>query len=1527
MNNFIKKRVLPGLLALVLSVSMLPANGFAANVETTTTPNGEISTTMTDAYSGDEVITIAPNPENADGLPITPPDDALPPASDSTSEKPAASVPPASSDSNITPSASVSSSASSASASEATSEAASSASTPAVDSTAPPASDSSKTETGEEASDNSADSYPVQIISMRKRARSAGAPGKLVWTGHPEYQYDRSFVGSGELLEWTTATINGQIAYCVEPENMHSHNSYPYGTVEYDRLSSAQRYSIGYAMLYGAQDESNIPYHAATQTVIWEIVLGYMDLESYTCINKAVYNSIIGHIPAAAPYYDQIIANMRAHKEVPSFAHFFSALAPVHRVLGVPGEYKLDLVNTNPNCDLANFNFTDQSGVTFVKEGQTLHVSSAAAISAGTLFAAYKGSASGTNSLIFWCSTNGVDQIRATADVLDPVPAYFRLSTEDVGEYSITITKLELGTNVLLAGAEFEIRHSEKGVVGTFTTDGSGVIRVTVPWQGTYIISEITPPVNHLLDENSKKDVVVSTENKHPSVTFHNKKFSGMEILKLDAMTKTPIAGVTFRVTRKSSGQSQDVTTGTDGKAILPNLTPDWYTVTEVSCPPAYILDATPHTVELKDGETCVLTLENYAKPGLEIAKVDANDPSVRLTGATFRIARRGSQEYQDITTGADGIARLTGMAADYYVITEIIAPDGYILNDTPQTVEVVAGKVTTVTIPNGKKPTLALEKIDAITKQPLASAVFEIRYKNGESIGRFTTDETGRIELPHIAPGLVVVTEISAPAGYITHSTPQEVQLSAGETKTLTLENTPKSPVILKKVDASTGKPLSGAVFRLSKMNGELVGEYETGRNGYITAPGLEPGWYVAVEIQAPASYRLDSTPQQVELKAGVPAILEFENHLLPGLQIRKVDSITGAPLAGVRIRVTKKSGDVIGEYTTNAAGLITLPDLESGWYTAYEIATIDGYLLDTTPQDVELKDGQCATLEFKNTPLSGLTLYKVDAVTGKGLAGIVFEIFHQDGSPMGTYTTGADGRLFIPDLQEETLTLRETKTLDGYKLDTTIHTVAIKAGQNNLVTIKNAPYPYLIIQKQDSETKEPLAGATFALYSDSGNKIGTYTTNAAGRIVLTGMDEGHFSIQEVVAPDGYELCSDVFDVYLQWGKTTTITLKNEKLATLRIRKVDAETGEPMAGVTFLMYDMRNNLLGEYTTDDSGLIEFDQSLAEGKYKFREIATLEGYVLDKQVRTVTVKHGETTDIVWENKPVRGIIRIEKVAAVDNDLTKQSKGDPLAGAVFAIYNAQEELVDTITTNENGIATSKPLPLGRYAIKEVESPDGWLINDTVFYGDIKVDGDLIQFVVEDAAAKIRTHVEKRGVAEAFAGDLIRYDFRNIQNLSNVPLEDFYWHDLLPTDAVRLESIYTGTWNEKLTYKVVYRTNLKQDWVVLAEGLSTLENHKLDCSAQVLGLASNEYVTEFRFEFGTVKAGFHEETAPYIFARVLADLPNQYQFVNRTDVGGRYGDHWTYDKDAWVTITWRVERPTKLPKTGVYFVEHHS
>ncbi|MEG1942990.1 MAG: prealbumin-like fold domain-containing protein, partial [Angelakisella sp.] len=289
----------------------------------------------------------------------------------------------------------------------------------------------------------------------------------------------------------------------------------------------------------------------------------------------------------------------------------------------------------------------------------------------------------------------------------------------------------------------------------------------------------------------------------------------------------------------------------------------------------------------------------------------------------------------------------------------------------------------------------------------------------------------------------------------------------------------------------------------------------------------------------------------------------------------------------------------------------------------------------------------------------------------------------------------------------------------------------------------------------------------------------------------------------------------------------------------------------------------------------------------------------------------------TTEVKIKNMPIRGKIQIVKKSADYNDITKDKKGALLEDAVFEVFDSKNVVVDRITTDSRGVATSKELPIDVYGIREITAPKHYILDDKVFYAEIKVHGDLVKFEVLNDSEELGVDVQKYGNYEAMPGDMIRYDFEKISNTSTVPLDDFYWRDILPTNAVRLNKIVTGTWSEHLTYEVLYKTN-RRGWETLEDGLSSENSHTLDCSRSALRLRGGEYITEFKFEFGTVQAGFKQEDAPYILCSVNGNLPNEYRFTNKTDVGGNREDEFICAKDAWVTIIYAKPRG-KLPQTG--------
>ena len=309
----------------------------------------------------------------------------------------------------------------------------------------------------------------------------------------------------------------------------------------------------------------------------------------------------------------------------------------------------------------------------------------------------------------------------------------------------------------------------------------------------------------------------------------------------------------------------------------------------------------------------------------------------------------------------------------------------------------------------------------------------------------------------------------------------------------------------------------------------------------------------------------------------------------------------------------------------------------------------------------------------------------------------------------------------------------------------------------------------------------------------------------------------------------------------------------------------------------------------------------------------------EGYIPDTQKKTVYVKSGETTEIEWKNTPITGQLQIRKTSEDYNSMNGWPAGTPIPNTVFEVYNARtNRLVDTIKTDKNGLAVSKPLPLARYKIVESKAAEFYGLDKTPIEVEIEHAGQIVKAAMTNKSLYTNVSIKKTGYVEVMPGQLVRYNFTGIANNSTTALESFYWRDTLPVKAVRLEKIYTGTWNTPGNYKIVYRTNLSGDtWRTLADNLSTSKNYVLDASPAALGLASNEYVTEFMAAFGIVPSNFRQVEAPRVDCKVLSKLTGGTQFVNQADAGGVYNGQWIMATSRWVT---RVYAPSKpLPRTG--------
>ena len=365
-------------------------------------------------------------------------------------------------------------------------------------------------------------------------------------------------------------------------------------------------------------------------------------------------------------------------------------------------------------------------------------------------------------------------------------------------------------------------------------------------------------------------------------------------------------------------------------------------------------------------------------------------------------------------------------------------------------------------------------------------------------------------------------------------------------------------------------------------------------------------------------------------------------------------------------------------------------------------------------------------------------------------------------------------------------------------------------------------------------------------------------------------------------------------------------------------VNKIDNETKAPIEGVKFLLEKMDGTVIGTAITDKDGLATFDK-LYQGNYKLIEEEANPKYILNKAEFDVFVEYNKTTTIEVENEAIKGQIEITKVSKDDNKITGDKKGTPLQGAIFKVYNSNNKVVDTLTTDSKGKAISKLLRKGKYYIKEVDSGSVYyLVDSNIFEAEIKENKQIVKINVEDESLDLDIEVEKTGFVETQSKDNIYYNFKNIRNKSNVKLNNFTWQDTLPTQALRVDKIYTGTWNEDLEYSIWYKTN-KNDFQMLVDKLSTKVNNEV--RFKTAELEEDEFITEYEFRFGTVKIGFSEEEPPILYCDMLDGLGNGFVFTNHTKVLENYKDEYVEDTDKWTTITYfkEIEKIEKLPRTG--------
>ena len=839
---------------------------------------------------------------------------------------------------------------------------------------------------------------------------------------------------------------------------------------------------------------------------------------------------------------------------------------------------------------------------------------------------------------------------------------------------------------------------------------------------------------NYMCDTDPTTTMKLSTYSNYSDGGEVEPPDTGLKITKLEKGTDTPLSGAVFEVVDPDGATVGTFATGADGTVTIPLTLAGNYTVYERVAPLDHLLSDNPaQNIKAEYGKVAELTYWNEPYGTLRIEKL--SDTGAHLPGAMVQIKHIESGVTYTAETNFAGYAIFDNIRPGAYEIKEITAPSGWLKDDATYTATVSTGEMTTFSIVNKELPGLRIIKYDRKNMVAMSGVTFEV-WRDGVSLGKFRTDEFGEILLTDVAPGTYRTVEVDTGSdGHILDTTPQEVELSAGDgIKELLFFNDVKPGLRLVKVDSTDpSKVIPNAVFEIKSVAGDYgPKEFTTDQNGEVDLSKLPTGAYVVTEKSC-EGYVIDQAQRIIQLDPNEDAQFVFTNTIKPALQIIKTSS-DGSRLKNVSFRIARiEDGTHYLDRMTNEQGEILISDLEPGVYSVRETSTDSSHILDLREYHVELFPGKTSTLTIENQKRPNLTVYKYDADTGEPIADTVFEVRAADGHSVDQIKTDSEGKAELRNLLPGVYEIIEKSVPSPYLLDAPSQLATLYPNRDHTVYFENHQKPSLTVKKVDSVTGDPLQGAKFQVIyasnsTDSGeiNDLGTFYTDENGQFQISGLRDGWYKISELEPPTGYAIKEATQEVYIKSGTSKTLTFENIPLSALVVWKYDSVTGEAVSNAVFQVKYLTGTsgtggtVIGTYKTSANGSFTLT-GLREGTYIVEELASDSGHVIDSAPQTAYIsgKQQDVVQLYFGNSP-KGALLVKKIDSVTHE--------PLSDVEFMVTTSDGTVVGDangkfVTDSAGSFTVSGITPGTVLVVKETHTKAGYLLDDAPQTATIK------------------------------------------------------------------------------------------------------------------------------------------------------------------------------------------------------------
>ncbi len=965
---------------------------------------------------------------------------------------------------------------------------------------------------------------------------------------------------------------------------------------------------------------------------------------------------------------------------------------------------------------------------------------------------------------------------------------------------SLKVKNIDKETKAPLQNGVFKLFTPNGEQEFTITgTDGTEIFTDLEP--GSYTVYQETPPngyqhekdtVTVLVNAGEESEIVIENTKVPPKPTTGK-----IKLINLDSKTNAPLKNGVFKIT----GPSVDFTikiTDDDGSIETKDLPAGKYTIVQITEPDGdYLPNKNAVEVEVVAGDTVSATIKNDKKPTppktgqIRITNQEEGFVPTLLNNAEFEITSPNGEKFKVSTP--DGVVVTKELEPGVYTIRQVTPPTGdYKLNENEYQAQVTAGNITAITILNKKnivpppaptKGNLKITNMDKNEDKLLLNAEFEILNEAGVKIETVKTEQ-GFVVKEELAPGVYKVKQVKAPDGeYKLNPQEESATVEAGKTAEVVIRNekTPAAPqkgkLRIVNKDKNDDKLLSNAQFEVSAADGSKF--TITTNDGTVETGELTPGMYTVKQLIPPADYKLNDSPEVVEVKVGETAEVVIKNEKLPAtegkIQITNLDKKDNAPLTGGVFKITRQNVDVTLT-VTESNGVVISGAIAPGEYKIVQTTAPNGYKLNNEAKTVQVVAGQTAEVTILNekdgnqgggpggggggttpTQKGVLKVINQDEQDKSILKNARFEIT----SASGNFTiTTLEGMLEVKDLEAGQYTVKQIAAPTGYQINPTPQTIQVEAGKTTEIIIYNTKQPVITdgqiqITNLDKSNNAPLSGAKFKVTGANVDAELT-VTDTNGIVLSERLAPGEYKIVQTTAPSGYKLNNEEKTATVVANEIAKVTILNEKdsnqgggpggggttpaqKGSLQITNQDEKDNSLLKNAQFEVSGPQTPTFKVTTLN--GVYEV-KDLDPGEYTVKQLIAPSGYKLNTTAQTVKVEAGKMAEVLIKNvkdanqggggNPGGGNTLAQKatIIVVNEDRADNSL---LRNARFEITSNVSSRFTIMTLN--GRLEVKDLEPGEYTIVQISPPSGnYKLNPTPVTVELK-SGDSKEVIIRN------------------------------------------------------------------------------------------------------------------------------------------------------------------------------------------------